>query len=83
MTAVEKDPALADRLAEALGSPPSLTVLKGDALDFIKAGACDGFPALVSNLPYQAGTRILRIYCCVSRCKFCTDIWQQDHQGKI
>ena len=59
VTAVEKDPALADRLAEALGSPPSLTVLKGDALDFIKEGACDGFPALVSNLPYQAGTRIL------------------------
>ena len=59
VTAVEKDPALAARLAEALGTPPSLTVLKGDALDFIKEGECDGFPALVSNLPYQAGTRIL------------------------
>ena len=59
VTAVEKDPVLADRLAESLGSPPALTVLKGDALDFIKEGACDGFPALVSNLPYQAGTRIL------------------------
>lgn len=59
VTAVEKDPVLADRLAEALGNPPDLAVLKGDALDFIKSGECDGFAALVSNLPYQAGTRIL------------------------
>lgn len=59
VTAVEKDPVLADRLAAALGNPANLTVLKGDALDFIKAGACDGFRSLVSNLPYQAGTRIL------------------------
>ena len=59
VTAIEKDAVLADRLAESLGSPAALTVLKGDALDFIKEGACDGFPALVSNLPYQAGTRIL------------------------
>ena len=59
VTAIEKDPVLADRLAGALGSPPGLTVLKGDALDLIKEGVCDGFPALVSNLPYQAGTRIL------------------------
>jgi len=59
VTAVEKDPVLAERLAEALGSPAALTVLKGDALDFIKEGVCDSFPALVSNLPYQAGTRIL------------------------
>jgi len=34
-------------------------VRTGDALDFIKDGSCDGFAALVSNLPYQAGTRIL------------------------
>ena len=59
VTAIEKDPVLADRLAGALGSPQALSVLKGDALDFIKKGACDGFRALVSNLPYQAGTRIL------------------------
>ena len=59
VTAVEKDPILADRLKAALGDPEKLTVLKGDALDFIKQGACDGFPAMVSNLPYQAGTRIL------------------------
>ena len=49
----------AARLAESLGNPPALTVLAGDALDAIKDGACDGFPFLVSNLPYQAGTRIL------------------------
>ena len=59
VTAVEKDPVLAERLAEAFGNPPNLTVRAGDALDLIKDGSCDGFPALVSNLPYQAGTRIL------------------------
>ena len=59
VTAIEKDPVLADRLAEALGNPPGLMVRAGDALDLIKDGSCDGFPALVSNLPYQAGTRIL------------------------
>ena len=59
VTAIEKDPVLADRLKASLGNPEGLTVLKGDALDYIKEGACDGFPLLVSNLPYQAGTRIL------------------------
>lgn len=59
VTAIEKDPVLADRLKASLGDPERLTVLKGDALDFIKQGACDGFPMMVSNLPYQAGTRIL------------------------
>jgi len=59
VTAIEKDPVLADRLEDALGNPKNLTVLKGDALDYIKQGRCDGFPAMVSNLPYQAGTRIL------------------------
>ena len=59
VTAIEKDPVLAERLATALGNPSALEVRTGDALDFIKDGSCDGFPALVSNLPYQAGTRIL------------------------
>lgn len=59
VTAIEKDGVLADRLKESLGNPEGLTVLKGDALDFIKKGECDGFPLMVSNLPYQAGTRIL------------------------
>lgn len=59
VTAVEKDPVLAARLSEALGAPPALTVVAGDALDFVKAGKADSFDAMVSNLPYQAGTRIL------------------------
>ncbi len=59
VTAIEKDPVLADRLKESLGNPEGLDVLAGDALDFIKRGTCDGFPLMVSNLPYQAGTRIL------------------------
>ena len=59
VTAIEKDPVLADRLKESLGNPENLMVMKGDALDYIKDGACDGFPLMVSNLPYQAGTRIL------------------------
>lgn len=59
VTAIEKDPILADRLKESLCNPERLVVLKGDALDFIKHGDCDGFPMMVSNLPYQAGTRIL------------------------
>ncbi len=63
--AVEKDPVLADRLAAALDNPKDLTVIKGDALDYIagngEQGTGDGEDpsALVSNLPYQAGTRIL------------------------
>ena len=59
VTAIEKDPVLAERLKGSLGDPQGLTVLAGDALDFINQGVCDGFPLMVSNLPYQAGTRIL------------------------
>lgn len=59
VVAVEKDPMLADRLADALGHPAALTVVKGDALDLAKDGSLDGFGKMVSNLPYQAGTRIL------------------------
>ena len=59
VTAIEKDPVLADRLKASLGEPKNLSVIKGDALDCIKEGLCDGFPLMVSNLPYQAGTRIL------------------------
>lgn len=70
VTAVEKDPVLAARLAESLGNPPNLKVIAGDALDYIARGpdrasaALDvreegSFDAMVSNLPYQAGTRIL------------------------
>lgn len=65
VTAVEKDPVLAARLFESLGSPANLTVVAADALDYISSTLknipSDSFPfdAMVSNLPYQAGTRIL------------------------
>ena len=35
VTAVEKDPILAARLAESLGNPPNLSVVEADALDWI------------------------------------------------
>ena len=61
VTAIEKDPVLAARLADALGRPPGLAVVEGDALAVIARGGIDvaSFDAMVSNLPYQAGTRIL------------------------
>jgi 16S rRNA (adenine1518-N6/adenine1519-N6)-dimethyltransferase len=62
VTAIEKDPVLAARLATALGSPEGLSVTAADALDWIAdppGGALPDFDCLVSNLPYQAGTRIL------------------------
>ncbi len=70
VTAVEKDAVLANRLKSALGCPLGLSVVAGDALDMTKewrgerscGGAfppSDGFDCMVSNLPYQAGTRIL------------------------
>ena len=63
VTAIEKDPVLAARLADSLGNPERLRVIAGDALDFVGAGAAalgdSPFDCMVSNLPYQAGTRIL------------------------
>ena len=64
VTAVEKDPVLAERLPGALGSPAGLTVVAADALDVIARPETFGldlgtFDCLVSSLPYQAGTRIL------------------------
>ena len=64
VTAIEKDPALAERLSGALGSPAGLKVVAGDALDALARPAEFGlsfgdFDCLVSSLPYQAGTRIL------------------------
>lgn len=56
--AIEKDPVLAGRLKEALGEPSALEVVAGDALDHV-SGDLGGFDGMVSNLPYQAGTRIL------------------------
>ena len=62
VTAVEKDPVLAARLAESLGNPPNLTVVAADALDWL-ARSDRQFACMVSNLPYQAGTRILLELC--------------------
>lgn len=61
VTAVEKDRTLASRLAHALGDPAALSVVTGDALAVLDRKTLDpaSFAALVSNLPYQAGTRIL------------------------
>ncbi len=62
VTAVEKDPALAQWLRDSLCReyPETLELLEGDALD------CDwddllarDFRAFASNLPYSVGTRIL------------------------
>lgn len=60
VVAVEKDPVLAERLDAALGSPDALRTVRGDALRYISDGM-EGlaFDAMVSNLPYQCGTRIL------------------------
>ena len=66
VTAIEKDPVLAARLKESLGNPEGLTVMEGDALDFISStlqpcnpATLQPFSCMISNLPYQAGTRIL------------------------
>ena len=77
VTAVEKDPVLAARLADALGNPPNLTVVADDALAFLANPNTQPpadpntqtpnnpntpnprFTHMISNLPYQAGTRIL------------------------
>lgn len=59
VTAVEKDPVLAARLADALGRPAGLETVEDDAMRFIRDGRADGFDAMVSNLPYASGTRML------------------------
>lgn len=63
VTAVEKDPVLAARLRGALGDPAALTVHPLDALEAIarppRGFELSAFTHMVSNLPYQAGTRIL------------------------
>ena len=68
VTAVEKDPVLAARLKESLGNPEGLTVITGDALDWIAKNiqtsqtfqtSQTSYSCMISNLPYHAGTRIL------------------------
>ena len=65
VTAIEKDPVLAARLKESLGNPEDLEVIAGDALEWLSQSnnrtveQSNNFDVMVSNLPYQAGTRIL------------------------
>ena len=65
VVAIEKDPVLAARLKESLGNPEGLTVIAGDALDWLAHSntqtlkQSNNFDVMISNLPYQAGTRIL------------------------
>ena len=71
VTAIEKDPVLAARLekeAKARGEGEqwwkNLSVLTGDALDVLSSTSASDFDSssfdvMISNLPYQAGTRIL------------------------
>ena len=61
VTAIEKDNSLSARLKDALGEPADLTVIAGDALAVLDRNTINpsDYKALVSNLPYQAGTRIL------------------------
>ena len=70
VTAIEKDPVLAARLKGSLGNPEGLTVVAADALAWLARGdqahkvsqtsqTSQTFSCMVSNLPYQAGTRIL------------------------
>lgn len=60
VTAVEKDHRLAAWLSESLAGESRLTLLAGDALE-MDWSAVPGAPfdAVVSNLPYSVGTRIL------------------------
>jgi len=72
VVAIEKDPVLAARLAheaqakaagEDEGWWKNLTVITGDALDILSQPSTfnlqPSFSCMISNLPYQAGTRIL------------------------
>ena len=69
VTAIEKDPVLAARLEKESKSRveqrwENLVVLTGDALEWIAKDmrhetGDTGFDCMISNLPYQAGTRIL------------------------
>lgn len=79
VTAIEKDPVLAARLAESLGNPPNLTVISGDALDHLT----DDFEVLVSNLPYQAGTRILLEYVLRRKLKTMTVLVQTEVADRL
>ncbi len=62
LTAIEKDPALAEGLRASLLKeyPETFTLFEGDALETDWAPLlAEGFKAFASNLPYSVGTRIL------------------------
>ena len=64
VSAIEKDPVLGKRLEEELAMRENFAITIGDALDArtlaeAREKALAPFDAMVSNLPYQAGTRIL------------------------
>ncbi|MEI8242134.1 MAG: 16S rRNA (adenine(1518)-N(6)/adenine(1519)-N(6))-dimethyltransferase RsmA [bacterium] len=60
VTAIEKDHRLAAWLGEFLGGEPRLQLIAADALEVdLDALLAARFDALVSNLPYSVGTRIL------------------------
>lgn len=67
VTAIEKDPALAQWLRDSLCKeyPDTLTLLEGDALNFDwDELLAQDFKAFASNLPYSVGTRILMDLIC-------------------
>ena len=80
VTAIEKDPVLAERLEKCkienaeckIGTGDAawskLTVIAGDALEVLARPSTfdlqpSTFSCMISNLPYQAGTRILLDFC--------------------
>lgn len=67
VTAIEKDPALAEWLRDSLLKtyPDTFTLLEGDALETDWGPLlAQGFKAFASNLPYSVGTRILMDLIC-------------------
>ncbi len=59
VVAVEKDEALSDWLQESLGDHPRFSLIRGDFLEQDIAGLSSGVSAVVSNLPYSVGSRML------------------------
>ncbi len=61
LVAVEKDPRLADHLADAFRDHPSVTLVRGDALatDLGALKREHRLSRFVSNLPYSVGSRVL------------------------
>ncbi len=60
VTAVEKDPVFADELAEFLGKPANLKVVKGDILDFLNQTSFTGDWCVIANIPYAITSPLIR-----------------------